>query len=343
MYIAPVCYAISEVKVVTTHTFLPPHILISRCIEFDHCRYNGDMITSHIVRELKRDAAFIHVCPESDIGLGVPRDPVRIVRIEGENRLIQPATGRDVTEKMQRFSEAFLQSLPPIDGVILKSRSPSCGLKDVNVYPRPERSAAIDRSAGVFAGAVQERFPLLPIEDEGRLRNVRIRDHFLTCIFTLADFDRVASSGRLEQLARFHTQNKLLLMACNQRLQREMGEIVAHAGDQPFASATAQYREHLLATLAKAPRYTANINVLLHALGHVSDRLSHGEKSFFLDSLEQYRQGFASICAPKNILKSWIIRFDDPYLGEQTFFAPFPDHLMEISAAEADRGRDFWQ
>ncbi|HDR73649.1 MAG TPA: DUF1722 domain-containing protein [Methanoculleus sp.] len=327
---------------VKTRTFISPHILVSRCIEFDHCRYNGDMITSHIVRKLKGDAEFIHVCPENDIGLGVPRDPVRIVRVEGENRLIQPATGRDVTEEMHRFSEAFLHSLPPIDGVILKTRSPSCGIKDVNVYPRPGRSAAIDKSAGFFAGAVQERFPLHPIEDEGRLRNVRIRDHFLTCIFTLSDFDRVETSGRPERLVRFHTRNKFLLMACNQRLQREMGTIIAHGGDQPFASAAAQYRERLLAALARAPPYTANINVLLHALGHVSGHLSRDEKALFLDSLEQYRQGYISICAPKNILKSWIVRFDDPYLGEQTFFAPFPDHLMEISEAETDRGRDFW-
>ena len=211
------------------------------------------------------------------------------------------------------------------------------------MYPGPGKSAAIDKAAGLFARAVQEYFPLIPTEDEGRLRNVRIRDHFLTSIFTLSDFDRVEASGRRERLARFHMQNKFLLMACNQQLQREMGAIVAHAGDRSFAAAAASYREHLLAALAGAPRYAANINVLLHALGHVSDRLSADEKSFFLGSLEQYRQGFASICAPKSIFRSWIIRFDDPYLAEQTFFAPFPDHLMELSAAETDRGRNFWQ
>lgn len=332
----------TEVEKVHTRTFKTPRILISRCVEFDHCRYNGDMITSHIVRNLKPDAEFITVCPENDIGLGVPRDPVRIVRRGGEDRLVQPATGRDVTAEMHRFSASFLDALSPVEGVILKSRSPSCGTRDVNVYPKPERSAAIDRTAGLFAGAVQERFPLLPLEDEGRLRNVRIRDHFLTCIFTLADFRLAAASGRTGRLIRFHTQNKFLLMACHQRLQQEMGAIVAGAGDRPFGEAVADYREHLLRALAKAPRYTANINVLMHAMGHFSDRLSRDEKALFLDALEQYRQGFVSICAPKNILKSWIVRFDDPYLGEQTFFAPFPDHLMEISAAEADRGRDFW-
>jgi uncharacterized protein YbgA (DUF1722 family)/uncharacterized protein YbbK (DUF523 family) len=329
--------------VLHTRTFGSPRILVSRCVEFDHCRYNGDMITSHIVRKLKHDAEFIPVCPEYDIGLGVPRDPVRIVRIEGEDRLVQPATGRDVTEEMRRFSASCLDSLPPIDGVILKSKSPSCGTRDVNVYPRPERSAAIDKRAGFFAHAVRERFPLLPLEDEGRLRNVRIRDHFLTRIFTLSDFNRAVASGSLGRLIRFHTQNKFLLMAYHQRLQREMGGIIARAGDRSLDDTVADYREHLLSALAKAPRYTANINVLMHAMGHFSDHLSHDEKSFFLDSLEQYRQGTASSCAPKNILKSWIVRFDDTYLGEQTFFAPFPDHLMEISAAEADRGRDFWR
>lgn len=118
--------------------FPRPNIVISRCIEFDHCRYDGSMITSDFVAALKPHAHFIPVCAEMEIGLGVPRSSIRIVSVKGELRLIQPATGLDVTDKMVSFSRSFLCSLSGIDGFILKFRSPSCGMKDIKVYSSPD-------------------------------------------------------------------------------------------------------------------------------------------------------------------------------------------------------------
>ena len=140
-----------------------------------------------------------------EIGLGVPRKPVRIVLDKGEYRLVQPATGRDVTEDMKIFCVDFLDSAGDVDGFILKLRSPSCGIKDVKVYSAAGKSGAVEKTSGYFGGAVLKKYPFLPIEDEGRLRNSRIKEHFLTKLFKLAAFRKVKSEGSMKDLIKFHT------------------------------------------------------------------------------------------------------------------------------------------
>lgn len=323
--------------------FRRPRIVVSKCIEFAHCRYNGDMITSHIIAQMKDFVDFIPVCPEVEIDLGIPRPPLRIVRIGDTDHLIQPATNRDVSGEMIGFAQKFLDSLPEIDGFILKNKSPTSGLRDAKVYPSAGKSTPIGHAPGFFGRMVLERYPLLPIEDEGRLRNIRIRDHFLTRIFTRADFREAKTQGRVRDLVRFHTENKYLLHAHNRQLERKMGVIVAGQERLPGETLFERYEALLGPALARPPSYRTNIDVLLHAMGHFRDRISPGERDFFLRSLERYRDGRASVCAPKNIVALWIERFDDESLRNQTFFAPFPDDLIEPDPAETDRGRDFWK
>ena len=323
-------------------TFVTPTVVVSRCIEFDHCRWNGDMITSHIVDQLKECVNFIPVCAEMEMGLGVPRDPIRIVGGKGGEHLVQPATGRDVTDDMTRFAESFLDTLPHVDGFILKNKSPSCGMKEVKVYAGPEKGGSIGKTDGFFARSVLNRYPDMPVEDEGRLRNMRIRDHFLARLYTFSEFQTVQAQGSMNALVRFHSENKLMLMAHNQKIQKEMGQIVANHDRLEPDIVMEHYKEQLIHALARAPRYTANINVLLHASGHFRKRLNHEEKAFFLEALEKYREGRVSICAPKNILKAWIVRFNEENLNNQTFFAPYPDQLMELDPLDQDRGRDLW-
>ncbi|NYT07493.1 MAG: DUF1722 domain-containing protein [Methanomicrobiales archaeon] len=323
--------------------FRRPRIVVSKCIEFAYCRYNGDMISSDLVARLKEYVDFIPVCPEVEIGLGIPRPTLRIVRMGDTDHLVQPETDRDVSGEMTTFARRFLESLPEIDGFILKNKSPTSGLRDANVYPSAGKSAPIGHGPGFFGRMVLERYPLLPIEDEGRLRNVRIRDHFLTRIFTRADFREAKTRGKVRDLVRFHTENKYLLHAHNQRMLREMGIIVANQEGLPAGVLFDRYEALLGPALARPPSYRTNIDVLLHAMGHFRDRISPGERDFFLRSLERYRDGRASVCAPKNIVALWIERYDEEGLRNQTFFAPFPEDLIEPDPAETDRGRDFWK
>lgn len=317
--------------------FPKPRVVVSKCIEFASCRWNGAAISSPVVRKLMTFLEFLPVCPEVEIGLGIPRDPIRVVSRDGMRTLVQPATVRDVTAEMKRFTGAFLGEAVGVDGFILKSRSPSCGIKDVNIYAGPEKGGAIGRGVGFFGGAVLERFPDLPVEDEGRLSNFTLREHFLTKLYTLAGFGAVRKSGSMKDLVRFHTENKYLFMAYNQRELKELGRITANPERRPFTDVLSAYEEHLFKALARPSRFTSNINVMMHALGYVSDGLEHREKAYFLDSLERYRAGRVPLSAPLGIMRSWVVRFEEPYLAEQTYFEPYPEGLVEIT--DSGKGR----
>ncbi|MBT8507438.1 cytoplasmic protein [Methanomicrobiaceae archaeon CYW5] len=323
--------------------FTQPRVVISRCIEFEPVRYDGGIIPSREVARLKPYIEFLPVCPEVEIGLGIPRETIRIVRTDGDDHLIQPSTGRDVTREMQTFCTRFLDGIPPVDGFILKNRSPTSGINGVRIYPSAQPSAPVAYGPGFFGGEVLRRYPGYPIEDEGRLRNHRILDHFLTRIYTLADYRLVEEAGTIDALVGFHSHNKLLLMAHNQTGYQELGRLVgSHTKQEESTDLIARYRLLLVPTIARAPTYAENINVMLHSVGRFKHQLKSEEKAVFLDALESYRAGTGTLAGPKNILKSWIARFGDEYLNEQTFFAPYPDALMEYPAEETERGRDLW-
>lgn len=314
---------------------MKPVVVLSKCLEFAPCRYNGAMIPDRFVKRLEPHVTFLPICPEVEIGLGVPRDPIRLVSEDGELHLLQPATGKDLSEKMRRFSNSFLTSLNEVDGFILKNRSPSCGIKDVKRFPKMEAEAPAGKGAGFFAGEVLERFPGLAIEDEGRLNHPKIRDHFLTKLFTLARFRGAKKTNLLEALVRFHATHKLLLMAYNQKLMRLLGRIVGNSEKRPAADLFKEYEPYLSQALSRPPRSASNINVLMHALGYFSDDLSKKEKALFLRTLESYRKGYLPRSAALSILKAWVVRFRNGYLEDQTFFEPYPESLIETE--ERDR------
>lgn len=317
--------------------FIKPQVVVSKCLGFAACRYNGATISDDFVHRLAPFVEFIPICPEVEIGLGVPRDPIRVVLIAAEPRLIQSTTERDVTAQMREFAAAFLATVTGADGFILKSRSPSCGLTDVKVYPRLGKASPVGKSYGFFGGAVLAHFPQLPIEDEGRLTNFRIREHFLTQLFTIASFRAIKKSVTMKDLVQFHAENKYLLMAYHQQELRALGKIVANHEHKPPAEVFRAYEEHLLTALRRPPRYTSNINVLMHGLGYFSAELTAEEKAYFLDTLEQYRAAQAPLSVCLAILRAWIVRFGQQYLSQQTFFAPYPAELVEIT--DSGKGR----
>ncbi len=325
--------------------FVKPKVIISKCIEFEPVRWDGQIISSDFVKKLIPHVEFVPVCPEVEIGLGVPRDPIRIVSADDELRLIQPATNLDVTVNMQNFTDSFLDSLQEVDGFILKSRSPTSAIKDAKVYPNIERKVApISKGPGFFGRAVLERFSHLAIEDEGRLRNPRIKEHFLRKLFTLASFREVKASNSLSKLLKFHSENKLLLRTYNQKESRNLGRIVANQKKKPFAETIGDYKQHLFKALKTPPRCCSNINVMMNAMGYFSDRLSKEEKSFFLDLLEKYRAGGLPLSVNIHVLKLWIIKFKEDYLMKQTFLEPYPEELMDIDAMTTYcDGRDYWK
>ena len=316
--------------------FVRPKVVVSKCIEFDSCRYNGAMISSIFVRKMKEHVDFIPTCPEVEIGLGIPREAVRLVKQDNQIRLLNSMTGEDHTEKMINFSETFLSRLSDVNGFILKSRSPSCGIKQVKLYKQIGKVQAINtKSVGLFSEKVFDKFSDLAIEDEGRLMNLKIREHFLTKLFVLTAFEHLPK--KMNKLVTFHAQNKYLFMAYNQAKLKKAGKIVANHEKKPVIEVFHLYRELLHQIFQTKSRITSNINVLLHIFGYFSKHITQKEKGYFLEQLEIYREKRIPLIVLTSILKSWSLRFDSDYLLNQTFFQPFPSILMDIS--DSGKGR----
>ena len=317
--------------------FPKPVVVTSKCFEFDACRYNGVMIPNNFVQKLEPFVKFIPICPEVEIGLGVPRDIIRIVEKKGKKLLVQPTTGKELSKTMYKFAEGFLNSLDIVDGFILKSRSPSCGIKDAKVFSNNENPSPIARGPGLFAEKVLEKYPGSAIEDEGRLMNFTIREHFLTKLFTLARFRDAKKKNTMKALVDFQSDNKFIFMSYNQREMRALGKIAGNQDKLPINEVFSDYESHLNRALSKNPRRSSHINTLMHGLGYFSKKLSSKEKAYFLDLLESYRNHKIPLSAIITVLESWIIKYEEGYLARQTFFAPYPHELVEIS--DSGKGR----
>jgi len=315
-----------------------PVVVVSRCIEFDRCRYNGQMIPDPFVAALKEFVDFIPVCPEVEIGLGVPRDPIRIINENDGLILYQPTTGRDLTDSMTSFSSLFLDSLKFVDGFILKFRSPSCGPSQVKVYKGMDPKTGAGKGSGFFAAAVLEKFRDFPVEDEGRLKNFSIREHFLTHLFCRAAFRRIEKTGSMKAIVDFHTRYKYQFMALNQSRLKILGRITANHEKLPVEKVFSAYGRELGSMFAAIPKPGRYINMLLHAFGGVSQNLSDSERSFFLQTIEEYRDERIPLGVLTRLIHSWAVRFEDAFLLNQAFLSPYPQPL--VSVADSGKGRE---
>lgn len=307
-----------------------PVVVLSRCLGVEACRYNGKMIREDFIHHLSSYVKFRPVCPELEIGLGVPRDPIQIIADGGGRTLVQPATGHDLTRSMTTFSQAFLKKLKDVDGFILKSRSPSCGIRDTKIHDA-DQETVLERGAGIFTAAVLERFPDLAVEDEKRLRNPLRREQFLTRLYALARLRQIARKPTQAALNRFHATNRLLLMAYN-RTELDQLDKLFSGDSQPDAAVLARvYRKRLSNALSRNPRYTSIIGVLIHALGPISKQLTDRDKALFLDRLEQFRNGKIPASEPVGLLRSWVMRHGPRNLRNQALFDPYPKELNDVT------------
>ncbi len=317
---------------------IKPRLVVSRCLGFDACRWNGVTIPSELMELIRPHAEIITVCPELKIGLGVPRNPIRIIGVkEEERKLYQPETRRYFTQDMRDFTQKFLKDLPEIDGFVLKSRSPSCGIKDVKIYPREGKVAVAALDKGFFGGSVLSAFPRSAIEDEARLSNFRIREHFLTKLFCIARFRWLKENSSMMGMVEFHTRHKLIFMAYNQKQMRVLGRIVANPEKKPLSELIKDYEKKLIPVFKKIPRYTSHINGLMHALGYISKKISSEERAFFLQLLEDYRHAHVPLSVPLGVMKSHLVRFQEKYLQDQYYFNPFPSDLVQMT--DSGKGR----
>lgn len=319
--------------------YVKPKVLVSKCIGFDSCRFNGGIISSEVVDTLQGHVDFVPVCPEVEIGLGAPRNALRLVEKDGKARLIQTKTWKDYTEEMKSYARDLFSELGQIDGAILKNRSPSCGTTDVKVYADLDKSGVIEKAPGIFGGAVRCRYPFKPVENEGRLRNFQIRENFYTNLFAIARFrQRVEGEGSISDLTDFQAEHKFLLMAYDQDKMRELGRIAANPDEKEIEEVIQEYRKLLSKVLSENSSPGSHVNTLQHAYGYFSEKLGNQEKSLYSDYIEDYREGKVPLSTIISMVRSWIARFDREYLEGQRYFDPYPRELMNIS--DSGKGRD---
>ena len=314
--------------------FKKPNLILSKCLEYCKCRYNGDKIPDKFVRKLEEHVNYIKICPEVEIGLGVPRNSVRLIKREGEYRLVDSMTGDDHTEKMDKYINELTSKLveEEVEGFISKTRSPSCGSNDSKVYPKAGKVPALgEKRAGYFTDNLAKAFPSLVIENEGRLKNFKLRENFLIKIFMLADLRCVIESEKIKELIDFHSNNKYLIMSYNQNGLNKLGRIIAAHEKGKTKETMRKYREEMIRTLNVLPDTGKRVNMLQHIFGYVSSEISREEREYFLDTLKDFRKDKVPFSLPLALLRSWVIRFKVEYLMPQTIFNPYPEGLIDLS------------
>lgn len=318
--------------------FTRPKIVVSKCLGFEACRHNGAQINEEIMPMLEKYVDFFPVCPEVEIGLGTPREAIRLVANGDEDQLIQPKSNRDLTTAMNQFADRFLTEIEEIDGFILKNRSPSCGVTDAKVYSGVEKAPVVRTGSGTFTKKVVKFFPDTALEDEGRLKNFMIREHFLTRIFTMAEFRMIKKDSSSSKLMDFHARNKYLFMACHQDTMRELGRITANHKKKPMTDVFEQYDQGLRELFARPVLVGDHINVCQHVFGYFSKYLTSAEKKHFLHMLDQLREKKMPLSSILGVLRSWCYRFENKYLLQQSYFEPYPEGLVAIS--DSGKGRE---
>lgn len=319
--------------------FHRPRIVMSRCLELDACRYDARMIRSGVVRLVEPYVELVPICPEVEMGLGVPRDPIHLVAgaepggadaepgSPGELRLVQPSTGRDLTDRMTELGHAFADATGEIDGLLLKSRSPSCGVRDVDRYAGGEDAPVTGTGPGMFAGIMRDRYPLAAMEDEARLTDAAVRHHWLTRVFASAALRAALAEGPAA-LVDFHTRHKLVLMAHSPEGQRRLGRLVADAGTA-FDEVAPAYRSGFAEAVSEPAGRGGHVNAIDHARGYVKDALDGDEKRQLEAMTTAYREGELPLQALLDVLAGWAERFDEPYLRTQAYFRPYPRPLVD--------------
>lgn len=318
-----------------------PIVVISKCIEFEPVRYNGQIIHDDFIRKLLNHVEAIPVCPEVGIGLGVPRDTLRLVRKGEDIHLIQPKTMNDYTDTMRDFSDNFLNELGEVDGFILKTGSPSSGLTRVKVYAKAERSPVVGRDSGIFASKVIKKYQHLALEEDMRLRNGTIKDHFLRKLFIIADYRECTKEETLDGLTGFHIRNQMQLGIYNKPNLLEMTKLLENKNIDEIRP---EYSKYLFDALSNAPDCGSYAESLEETLGCFKEILTKDEIDFFNHQLMLYRDGTIPLIVPLDIIRSWIARTKHKYLSNQSFFDPYPEELMDLDAVIAVCGdRDYWK
>ena len=299
---------------------------ISTCLMGEPVRWNGGHARDRYLTDiLGQYVEYVPVCPEVECGMGVPRETLRLVGNPDNPNLVTSKTNVDHTRRMTEWARKRVKELEKknLCGFIFKKNSPSSGLYRVpvkNFKGMPQK-----KGQGIFARVFTEHFPLVPVEEDGRLHDVKLRETFIEQIFTLMRWRETLSKKKsLGNLIDFHTRHKLLIMSHSPTHSQMMGKLVAEGKTLPIEDVFIQYETLLIGALRLKTTLKKNINVMQHIMGYFKKRLSPDEKEELLEIIEQYRQEFVPLIVPVTLLNHYVRKYKQLYLAQQFYLNPHP-------------------
>jgi uncharacterized protein YbgA (DUF1722 family)/uncharacterized protein YbbK (DUF523 family) len=309
----------------------PIRIGVSTCLLGEPVRYDGGhKRDAFLVETFGRFVEWVPVCPEVEAGFGTPRESMRLVRDGDGLRLVTFKTGTDYTQVMQRFAAKRVAALEQHDlcGYVLKKDSPSCGMERVKVYPRggamPSRTGR-----GLFAAALLEGHPSLPVEEEGRLNDPVLRENFIERVFAYRRLrDLFRSRWRAGDVVAFHGAHKLQLLSHSPKIQAEMGRLVAQVKRIARAELRDRYEHGFMSALCVVATRARHTNVLQHMIGYFRRDLDAPSRQELVSLIDDYRAGLVPLVVPLTLIRHHVVRLDVPTLKGQTYLEPHPRELM---------------
>ncbi len=305
---------------------------ISACLLGEQVRFDGGhQLDRFITETLEQYVEFVPVCPEVECGLGVPREPMRLVGTPESPRLLTVRTRIDHTERLVAWARKRVGELEQegLCGFIFKSKSPSSGMERVKVYPESGQGTPVLRGVGLFARVFMEHFPLLPVEDEGRLHDPDLRENFIERLFVWRRWREFLAAGpSVGGLVAFHTRHKLLILAHSPGHYRELGRLVAQAREMPVPALCDHYQSRLMDALRLKATPKKNTNVLHHLMGYFKRDLSPDEKQELLEVIDNYHQGYVPLIVPVTLVNHYVRKYHPPYLTDQVYLHPHPMELQ---------------
>ena len=304
---------------------------ISTCLLGEHVRYDGGhKRDAFLIDRFGKYVEWMPVCPEVEMGMPIPRDFLRLADVDGEIRMIAPTTETDHTKKMNRFSRNRIRALAGagLSGYVFKRSSPSCGVERVKIY---ENGIPKKRGRGLFAAAFMEANPTMPVEEEGRLNDPRLRANFVSRVFAYRRWHDMGQVTR-RSLIQFHTAYKFVLMAHNQQGMRRLGTMLGRAKKFPSTrTLAAEYWAEFSRIMKRTPTRRNHTNVLQHMAGFVSDGLDTADRAELTEAIEKYRMELVPLIVPVTLVRHYVRRLQLEYLQDQVYLDPHPDELMLLN------------
>ncbi|HLZ33790.1 MAG TPA: DUF523 and DUF1722 domain-containing protein [Nitrospira sp.] len=311
-------------------TNAPLRLGISRCLLGDEVRFDGGHKRDRFLTDVfGRYVEWVPVCPEVEAGLGTPREAMRLVGDARHPRLVTIKSGNDHTGALELMTGKRIEELGKLDlsGYVFKKDSPSCGVERVRIYN--EHGMPSRNGAGLFARAFIEQFPLIPVEEEGRLCDPPLRENYIERVFCYRRYQDLVNSGLTRQaVVRFHTVHKYLLLAHSQQHYQVLGRLVGRAEQYRPKELAVRYGELFMAALAVKATVRKHVNVLQHILGYFKERLKSREKAELLGVIHDYHRGLTPLIVPLTLIKHYVQLFDVDYIRDQVYLNPHPKELM---------------